>query len=137
MESFVDRAKRVKRDVEALEGFYSNFESFMDSKTGNACLTGYLMTRDTDHAYLVKVVIPNNYPYEAPEAFILKPELPKDFMAIPHYWGNGKPCLFHSSRWRPHKHTLKDVVDRVAQWLHKIEIWASSKDGKWPGLSAD
>lgn len=126
--------ERLKKDVEATIGFYSNFQLGVEKNLGIFCLMGYLMTRETEHTYLVKIIIPKQYPFDVPTAYLLKPVFPAAYTAIPHYWGNGKPCLFRKKQWNPYKHTIKDVVDRTAQWLHKFEQWTVS--GEWRGKDA-
>jgi hypothetical protein len=71
-----------------------------------------------------------NYPNEMPKVYITKPAIQK---GTGHEYTDGHICYLHPNMWNPGLHDLIFVLERVAKWLNKYEVWRVK--GRWPGAA--
>jgi ubiquitin-protein ligase len=81
------------------------------------------------NAYIAAIYFPN-YPNEMPKVYITKPAMQK---GTGHEYTDGHICYLHPNMWNPGLHNLVFVLQRVAKWLNKYEVWRVK--GIWPGAA--
>ena len=78
--------------------------------------------------YVINVYFPDSYPNEMPNVYINKPIIAS---SAPHRYTRGNICYLHPTMWNPGVHNLSFVIQRMAKWLSKYEVW--KQKGIWPG----
>jgi hypothetical protein len=79
------------------------------------------------NTYLVKIVIPQRYPYEMPAVSLVNHTLEPD---CPHKFLSGNICLMKSEQWSTVM-SIALIIAKTAKWLHKYDYW--KRHGTWPG----
>jgi ubiquitin-protein ligase len=75
--------------------------------------------------YRVKVVYPNNYPYQRPSFRVMQPALRH---SSPHRFADGSLCVY-PDHWEHKRCTAPAGVPLVAGWLAMYEIWLRTGKG--------
>lgn len=92
------------------------------------------ITTNSQNAYDIMILYGEDYPYNAPECYVINPKIPE---STPHMYSNNRLCLYYPNdpyQWT-RKSTAIVIIGWAAGWLHAYEYW--SETGYWPGDSAD
>jgi ubiquitin-protein ligase len=88
------------------------------------------ITSDSGVEYTVLIVYPDNYPTEAPEPYILEPNIEPS--ETKHMYSDGILCLFHrDDRAWEYESTAATMTARIGAWITAYENWVTT--GYWPG----
>ena len=85
------------------------------------------MQTSVGNVYTILIDFPN-YPSQMPRVTITQPALRA---YCPHRYNTGHVCYLHPSMWNPGRHNVMFVLQRVAKWLNKYEVWCVKNC--WPG----
>jgi len=85
---------------------------------------GILITNFGTH-YRVRIIYPDNYPYQRPSFRIVHPKVKKD---CPHVFLDGSLCVY-PDHWDHKRCTAPAGVPLVASWLAMYEIWLRTGRG--------
>ncbi len=112
---------RLSIEEDAMNKKFPGFELEMqDDGTlyWHGTLPGHIDKNKRDE---IVIEYPANYPYEAPQSFIVYP----DIDLSPHRYKNGSICLFDNeeTRWRYDSYTAVIIVAWTAAWIACQEIW--------------
>jgi hypothetical protein len=124
---------RLEAEAEAVLERFPGFRLFQAGE----CLSwlGWLESALSERRYLVRVSYPSNYPDEAPDVEIERPELPD---GVPHLLAGQQPCLFRQGGPRhgydPGRTTAATLIAWTSLWIHAFEAWQAT--GVWPGKEA-
>ncbi len=115
---------RVRREIAAANQYFDYVEGHPTAEGGVMALIALETSRDL---YTLNVFFPEYYPSSMPEVHVRRPTLESS----PHKYGNNRICYLHPHMWNPGRHDLTFVIQRVAKWLAKYEVFRQT--GKWPG----
>ena len=108
-----------------------NAQRYFDYVEGHPTPDGGVMALialdTTKRVYTMAVSFPETYPNAMPEVHVRRPAL----RPSPHRYSNNRICFLHPYMWNPGRHDLMFVIQRVAKWLAKYEVFQQT--GKWPG----
>jgi len=120
---------RLVLELKIMRDRYPQFE--LKNVDGRLVWHGFLRSNRGNY-YEIAVVYPDNFPYEAPKAYILEPKI----SGAKHMFSDGSLCLFAPfDRTWEEKTTAATIVTWVATWIFAYEMWKET--GEWPGRSAD
>jgi ubiquitin-protein ligase len=122
---FETNQKRFNDEMKILKRLYPKARIFIQDRQ----LTIYLKILGRVHEYMARIVYPNDFPYNPPKAYIIKPELPKLHQQI-HRYSDGSLCLAKPNEIDT-QITGKIICDWVRDWVRSYEIWLNT--GKFPG----
>ena len=121
---------RIRQDIAAAQQYFDYVE-------GHATPTGGVMAlialQTSRRVYTLGVSFPGSYPNAMPEVVVRKPALA--LASAPHTYMNGQICYLHPLMWNPGRHDLTFVIQRVAKWLAKYEVYQQKQN--WPGAELD
>jgi hypothetical protein len=101
--------------------FFPGFELRRDGDT--LYWIGTLISDIGGCPYRVLVAYPDRFPYEAPKAFILEPEIPHS----PHRWSDGSLCLFDpNDRSVTSEITAAKILGWTGLWIFCQEHWEAA-----------
>jgi len=84
-----------------------------------------LMSAGARQPYRLAIVYPKHFPYEAPRAYVLAP----DVSGAPHRLSDGSLCLFDNPTHPGVKTTALVVRNRAVVWFLAYELWRAT--GEW------
>lgn len=116
---------RVSREVGEAQRYFAYVEFY---RTNDGIVYVLVALQAVNTFYTVCIVFPDTYPNSMPAVFIRKPDLRSD---VGHRYPDGKICYLHPKMWNPGCHTLTFVIERIAKWLSKYEVWLATN--RWPG----
>ena len=115
---------RVRQDIAAAQRYFDYVEGHATAEGGVMALIAVQTSR---RYYTLGVSFPESYPNAMPEVRVRRPTLAQS----PHTYTNGQICYLHPHMWNPGQHDVTFVIQRVAKWLAKYEVF--QQKGKWPG----
>ena len=116
---------RIRRDIENAQ---RKFDFVEGHPTNNGGIKVLVAIQTIRRYYTLEIVFPDEYPYSMPKAWVRKPKL----LASPHRYIGDQICYMHPSMWNPGRHDLTFVLQRVAKWLSKYEVYQVRN--RWPGV---
>ena len=119
---------RIRQDIVAAQQYFDYVEGHATSKGGVMALIALQTSR---RIYTLDVSFPASYPNAMPEVNVRRPALAWS----PHMYTTGHICYLHPQMWNPGRHDLTFVIQRVAKWLAKYEVYQQKR--KWPGAELD
>ena len=115
---------RVRQEIVAAQRYFDYVEGHPTVEGGVMALIAVETSR---HVYTMAVSFPESYPNAMPKVHVRRPAL----RPSPHRYPNDRICFLHPHMWNPGRHDLTFVIQRVAKWLAKYEVYQQT--GKWPG----
>jgi hypothetical protein len=116
---------RIRQEVAQAATAFALVEAHPTSEGGVFVKTA--LQTSAGNAYIAAIYFPN-YPSEMPKVFITKPVMKT---GTGHEYVGGHLCYLHPNMWNPGRHNLVFVLQRIAKWLNKYEVWRAT--GTWPG----
>lgn len=120
IEWYKKRSGRLKRELALLARVYPAVEIAFDK----GLLFLKLRVRGRKVLYLLRVVYPEDFPYEGPRAYVDEPIIEES----PHRWRDGSLCFLGDVE--PPNLSGKIVLDWSIAWLRIFENWLDT--GSWP-----
>jgi ubiquitin-protein ligase len=122
---------RLAREEQVMRDKFPQFS--LNKVDGQLYWRGTLRSNSYNR-YDVGIYYPSSYPYEAPEPYILDPDVTE--YGPPHIYRDGMLCVFYRSdgTWEQNS-TMATMVGLVGAWINAFEHWRET--GEWPGPEAD
>lgn len=115
---------KIREEILAAQQYFDYVEGQPTDEGGVMALIALETSR---HVYTLAVFFPKSYPNEMPKVHVRRPAL----RPSPHMYSNDRICFLHPHMWNPGRHDLTFVIQRVAKWLAKYEVYQQT--GNWPG----
>jgi len=112
---------RLKSEVALIRGFYPQTRIII--KKGR--LTAYLWVHGMKARYQLKIIYPDEFPYDEPLAYVIEPKIND----APHTWWCDGHLSIHGDA-EPPCVSGKIIMDWAVIWIRVYENWLDT--GKWP-----
>ena len=119
---------RIQREIANAKDRFDYVEGHPTSRGGVMVLVALQTAR---RYYTLEVTFPDEYPNVMPKVSVRTPTL----QSSPHRFSHNEICYMHPRMWNPGRHDLTFVIQRIAKWLSKYEVYQVK--GRWPGAGID
>ena len=118
---------RMTVEREKMDYHFPKFD-FYGTSSKIKSVRGYLNT-SYGNSYLVRIDIPEGYPYVLPDVSLPYEDLPS---GCPHKFSEDRLCVMKSEQWSSTL-SLAFLVGKAALWLNKYDSWKRRGRTQWPG----
>jgi hypothetical protein len=120
MKWFERNNDRFQGEKLALKRFYPKARLYI--KRGRVVI--FLKVCGRKRSYIVQVIYPNDFPYEQPKSYIIKPKIKK----APHRFRDGSLSIH--GKYEGPRISGKIILDWSVRWIQAYENWLDSDE--WP-----
>jgi hypothetical protein len=121
--------QRIRSEVARAAAAFALIETYPTAEGGVYVKAGFQTSAGKGYVVVIQFA---EYPYRMPQVYVTKPAI---HTGAPHRYNAGNLCYLHPNMWNPGRHDLLFVLEHIAKWLNKYEVWLVKS--RWPGAGMD